>query len=88
MTIYSLDVLLFLFGTSLLPDAKSRLAGKDSDTGKGGRREEKGVTEDEMVGWHHRLHGWESEQTLGDAEGQGGLACCSPGGWKESDPTW
>ena len=50
MTIYSLDVLLFLFGTSLLPDAKSRLAGKDSDTGKGGRREEKGVTENETVG--------------------------------------
>ena len=37
------------------------------------------ATEDEMVGWHHRLNGYESEPTLGDSEGQGSLACCSPG---------
>ena len=42
--------------------------------------EEKGVTEDEMVGWHHQLDGHEFEKTLGDGEGQGSLACCSPWG--------
>ena len=47
----------------------------------------RGVTEDEMVGWHHRLKGHESEQTLGDSEGQGSLACCSPWGRKELDTT-
>ena len=47
---------------------------------KDGGQEEKGVTEDEMVGWHCRLNGHESEQTLGDSEGQGSLACCSPWG--------
>ena len=45
------------------------------------------MTEDEMVGWHHRLNGHELEQTLGDGEGQGGPACCSPWGLKESDTT-
>ena len=45
------------------------------------------MTEDEMVGWHHRLNGQECEQTLGDSEGQGSLACCSPWGRKESDMT-
>ena len=45
------------------------------------------MTEDETVGWHHRLNGHESEQTTGDGEGQGGLACCSPWGHKESDLT-
>ena len=50
-----------------------------------GRR--KGVAEDEMVGWHHQLNGLEFEQTLGDIEGQGSLACCSPSGLKESDTT-
>ena len=43
------------------------------------------MTEDEMVGWHHRLNGHEFEQTLGDSEGQGSLVCCSPCGGKESD---
>ena len=42
---------------------------------------------DEMVGWHHRLNGQESEQTQGDSDGQGSLACCSPWGCKESDTT-
>ena len=45
------------------------------------------MTEDEMVGWHHRLNGHEFEQTQGDSEGQGSLACCSPWGHKESDTT-
>ena len=62
------------------PEAKSRLIGKDPDTGKDGGQEEKGATEDEMVGWHHRLDGHEFEQTLEDSGGQGSLACCSPWG--------
>ena len=45
-----------------------------------GGQEEKGMTKDEMVGWHHRLNGHEFEQTLGVGEGQGSLACCSPWG--------
>ena len=45
------------------------------------------MTEDEMVGWHHRLSGREFEQTLGVGDGQGGLACCSPWGGKQSDVT-
>ena len=61
-----------------LPDVKSWLIGKDPDTGKDWGLEEKRVTEDEMVGWYHRLNGHESEQTLGDSEGQGSLECCSP----------
>ena len=50
-------------------------------------QEDKGTTEDEMVGWHHRLNGREFKQTPGDGEGQGSLACCSPWGRKESDTT-
>ena len=61
--------------------------GGPSDAGKDCRQEEKGMTEDEMIGWHHRLHGHEFEQALGDGEGQGGLACCSPWGHKELDTT-
>ena len=49
--------------------------------------EEKGTTEDEMAGWHHRLNGHEFKRTLGDSGGQGSLACCSPWGHKESDRT-
>ena len=48
-------------------------------------QEEKGTTEDEMVGWHHPLDGHEFEQALGVGDGQGSLACCSPRGHKESD---
>ena len=59
-----------------LPDAKSWLTGKDPDAGKDWRQEEKGMTEDEMVGWHHRFSGHEFEQILGDDEGQESLACC------------
>ena len=58
---------------------------KRPDAGKDWGQEEKGMTEDEMVGWHHQLNGHEFEQALGDGEGQGSLACCSPGGLKESD---
>ena len=54
-------------------DAKGRLIGKDPDAGKDCRQEEKGTTEDEMVGWHHQLNGHEFEQTPGDGEGQGSL---------------
>ena len=50
-------------------------------------QEEKGMTEDEMGGWHHRLDGHEFEQTLAVCDGQGGLACCSSWGCKESDTT-
>ena len=52
-----------------------------------GRQEEKGTTEDEMIGWHHQLDGHEFEQALGVGDGQGGLAYCSPWGGKESDTT-
>ena len=60
------------------PDIKSQLTGKDPDAGEDWRWEEKGVTEDEMVGWHHRLNGHEFQQTLGAGDGQRRLACCSP----------
>ena len=69
------------------PDTKNRLNGKDSDAGKDWRQEEKGTTEDEMVGWHHRLNGHEFKQALGVGDGQGSLACCSPWGHKELDMT-
>ena len=69
------------------PDAKNWLTGKDPDAGKDWRQEEKGMAEDEMVGWHHRLDGHEFEQALGVGDGQGGLACCSPWGRRESDTT-
>ena len=62
------------------PDMKSCLIGKDPDVGTDWRQEEKGVTEDETVGWHHWLDGHEFEQSPGDGEGQGSLACCSPWG--------
>jgi len=75
--------------TSILwpPDAKNWLLGKDPDAGKNWRQEEKGTTEDEMVGWHHWLDGklWASSGSWND--GQGSLACCSPRGHKELDMT-
>ena len=58
------------------PHAKSWLIGKDFDAGRDWGQEEKGTTEDEMAGWHHRLNGCEFEWTPGDGVGQGGLACC------------
>ena len=64
------------------PDVKSQLTGKDPDAGKNWRQEEKGTTEDEIVGWHHRLHGHEFEQALGVGDGQGSPVCSSPWGHK------
>ena len=64
-----------------LPHAKSWLIGKDSDAGRDWGQEEKGTTEDEMAGWHHGLDGRESEWTLEDGDGQGGLACCDSWRW-------
>ena len=69
------------------PDVKSRLIGKDPDAGKNCRHEEKGATEDEMVGCHHWLDGHEFEGAPGVGDGQGGLLCSSPWGPKESDTT-
>ena len=69
------------------PHAKSWVIGKDSDAGKDWGQEEKGMTKDEMAGWHHRLHGRGSEWTPGVGDGQGGLACCSSWGRKELDTT-
>ena len=67
---------------------KSQLIGKDPYAGKDRRQKEKRVTEDEIGRWHHRLiSGHEFEQTLGDSEGQGSPACCSPRGHEESDVT-
>ena len=69
------------------PDAKSWLIGKDPVAGKDLGQEEKGTTEDEMVGWHHRLNGHGFGWTPGVGDGQGGLACCVSWGCKESDMT-
>ena len=69
------------------PHAKSWLIGKDSDVGRDWGQEEKGMTEDEMAGWHHWLDGRESQWTPGIGDGQGGLACCNSWGRKESDTT-
>ena len=62
------------------PDVKNQLIGKDPDARKDRRWEEKGMTEDEMVGWHHLLDGHEFEEAPGVDDGQGSLACCSPCG--------
>ena len=69
------------------PHVKSWLIGKDSDAGRDWGQEDKGTTEDEMVGWHHRLNGHEFGWTPGVGEGQGGLMCCDSWGCKESDMT-
>ena len=63
---------------SIWPLDEDRLTGNDPDPGKDWRQEEKGTTEDEMVGWQHWLHGHGFEQSLEGSEGQGSLACCSP----------
>ena len=70
-----------------LPDVKNWLIGKDPDAWKDWRQEEKGTTEDEMVGWHHQVDGYESEHAPGVSDGQESLACCSPWGRKEWDTT-
>ena len=69
------------------PAPKNQLIGKDPDAGKDWRQEEKGMAEDEMVGWQHWLNGHEPEQTVGDTIGLGGLACCSPWACKKLDMT-
>ena len=66
---------------------KSQVIGKDPNAGKDGGQEEKGMTEDEMVGWHHQLDGHEFEQVSGVGDGQGSLVCCSPWSHKELDMT-
>ena len=68
-------------------DANNWLIRKYPDGGEDWGQEEKGATEDEMVGWHHQLNGHELEPTLGDSEGHGSLVCCSPWGCKEADMT-
>ena len=69
------------------PDGKNWLTGRDPDAGKDWRHEDQGMTEDEMVEWHHQLNGHEFEQALGIGNGQGSLACCSLWSHKESDTT-
>ena len=69
------------------PDGMNWLTGKDPEAGKDWRKEEKGTTEDEMVGWHHQLNGHEFEQTPGFADGQGTLVWCDPWGCKQLDMT-
>ena len=69
------------------PDVKNWLIGKDPNAGQDWRQKEQGMTEDEMVGWHHQLDGHELEQALRVGDGQGCLSCCSQWGCKESDTT-
>ena len=69
------------------PHAKSWLIGKDSVAGRDWGQEEKGMTEDEMAGWHHWLDGREFEWTPGDGDGQGALACCDSWGRRDLDTT-
>ena len=69
------------------PHVKSWLIGKDSDAGRDWGQEEKGTTEDDMAGWHHRLNGHGFEWTPGVGDGQRGLVCCNSWGCKESDMT-
>ena len=70
-----------------LPDMKNWLTGNDPDVGKDWRQEEKGTTEDEMVGWHHCLDEDKFKQALGVGDGQWSLVCCSPWGCKVLDTT-
>ena len=67
------------------PDAKNWLLSKDPDAGKDWRQEEKGMIEDEMVGFHHQLNGHEFEQALVIGDGQESLECCSPKEWDTSE---
>ena len=69
------------------PNMRNWLIGKDTDSGKDWRQEEKGTTEVEMVGWHHQLNGQEFEQAPGVGDGQGSLSCCSPWHCKECSTT-
>ena len=69
------------------PDTKNQLIGKNPEAGKEWGQEEKGTTEEEMIGWHDQLNGHEFEQASGVGDGQGSLLCCSPWGCKELDTT-
>ena len=73
---------------ALEPDAKCWFIGKDPDAGKDWRQEEKGATEDEMVGWHHWLNGYELEQTPGDGEGHGKLGMLQSMGLQRVRHDW
>ena len=85
---YSLEGLMMRQAPILwLPDTKNWFIRKDPDAGKDWRWEEKGTTEDEMVGWYHQLNGHEFEQVLRVGNGQGSLVCFSPWGRKELDTT-
>ena len=85
----SLEGLMLRLKTPILwpRDAKNWLIAKDPDAGKDWRQEEKGMTEDEMVEWHHWLNRYEFEQAPEVGDGQGSLACCNPWGHKELDTT-
>ena len=76
-----------MYSNTLATWCENWLIAKDPDVGKDWGQEKKGMTEDEMVGWHHWLDGHESEQALEVNDGQGSLACCNPWGHKESDMT-
>ena len=83
---YSLEGLMLKLKLQYFPpDGKSRFIEKDPDAGKDWRQEEKGTTEDEIVGWHHWPDGHEFEQVPGDGEGQWSLVCCSPWVHKQQD---
>ena len=82
-----ISTFLFQMYSFFSPPKESWLIGKDCDAGRNWGQEEKGTTEDEMAGWHHRLDGHEFEWTPGVGDGQGGLACCNSWGRKESDTT-
>ena len=84
---YAVEELMLRLKLQYFGHLMRRLIWKDPDAGKDWRQPEKGTTEDEMAGWHHRLNGREFEWTLGVGDGQGGLACCSPWGHKELDTT-
>ena len=86
---YSLEGLMLKLKLPILwpPDVKNWFIGKDSDAGKNWRQEEKGMTEDKMVGWHHRLDRHEFEKAPGVGDGQGSVAWYSPWGCKELDTT-
>ena len=86
---YSIEGLMLKLKLPILwpPDVKDWLIWEDPDDGKDWRQEEKGTTEDEMVGWHHGLNGREFEQAPRVRDGQGSLVCYSPWGHKESDTT-
>ena len=83
---YSLEGLILKLKLILWPpDEETWLIWKDPDAGKDWRQEEKGMTDDEMAGWHHWLNGYEFEQVPGVGDGQASLACCCHWGHKESD---